>query len=268
MRMNRIRKMRRHMKRTSIAKDLPGRCQGWRTGSVLHFLFLSFLLAGVYPAFTATAGTETRYDVLAKGLTIGSVVTIQKAAGAGDGEPRIHYENRTDVNASFLWFGYRSSTTERAEIRGNTLVGYARRGQENGTPVDVEGRLAGETFRFTVMGEGGSRTVSIPRSSYDHSTLECPEATMDFGPDGKSTLRILDTEYLAVVRRSYQLVKEDICRVGGREYRCRVVDFHDPHKSCRRWIGRDGDAVVMFRQDGKGKSGSYSVRATGVSRFP
>jgi len=233
--------------------------------SVVPLVLFTAVLCAL-PAVATASGTETRYDVVAKGMTIGSVVTTQKASGEGGGAKRIHYENRTDVNASFLWLGYRSSTTERAEIRGETLVGYARRGQENGTPVNVEGRLAGETFRFTLVKNGCGETISIPRSSYDHTTMECPEATMDFGPDGKATLRILDTEYLKVVTRSYHLVKEDTCTVGGKGYRCRVVDFKDPHKTSRRWIGRDGDAVILFRQDGKGKSGSYSVRAKELNR--
>jgi len=229
------------------------------------FLFVGMWVVA-HPDVSAASGAETRYDVTAKGLTIGSVVTTQKASGEGGSAKHIRYENRTDVNASFLWLGFRSSTTERAEILGGTLVGYARKGDENGTPVQVDGRLAGEAFRFTVVKNGERKTVTIPRSSYDHTTIECPEATMGFGPDGKATLRVLDTEYMTVVTRSYHLVKEDTCTVGGKEYRCRVVDFKDSNKTCRRWIGRDGDAVILFRQDGKGKAGSYSVRAKELNR--
>lgn len=233
--------------------------------ALLFFIAVSFVCA--HPVPSAASGAETRYDVTARGMKVGSVVTVQKSTGGDGGAKRIRYENQTDVNASFLWLGYRLSTTERAEILGNSLVGYARTGEENGVRVQVEGRLAGESFRFTVVKNGERRTLSIPRSSYDHTTMECPEATMSFGPDGKAVLRMLDTEYLQVVTRNYHLVGEETCRVGGNEYRCRVVDFRDPHKSSRRWIGRDGDAVILFRQDGKSRSGSYSVRAREVNRL-
>jgi len=237
----------------------------------LALFFPILLFAGLWVVancdVSAASGAETRYDVTAKGMKVGSVVAVQKSTGGDGGAKRIRYENQTDVNASFLWLGYRSSTTERAEILGNSLVGYARTGEENGVKVQVEGKLAGESFRFTVVKNGERRTLSIPRSSYDHTTMECPEATMSFGPDGKATLRMLDTEYLQVVTRNYHLVGEETCRVGGNEYRCRVVDFRDPNKSGRRWIGRDGDAVILFRQDGKSLSGSYSVRAREVNRL-
>lgn len=236
----------------------------------LALFFQILVFAGLWvvahPVTSAASGSETRYDVTAKGLKVGSVVTIQKASGGDGTAKRIRYENRTDINASFLWLGYRSSTTEQAEILGETLVGYARRGEENGVRVEIDGRLANDAFRFTVVKNGERKTVTIPRSSYDHTTMECPEATMSFGPDGTVSLRMLDTEYLTVVTRSYHLVREDNCRVGAKEYRCRVVEFRDPHKTSRRWIGRDGDAVILFRQDGKGRSGSYSVRAKELNR--
>jgi hypothetical protein len=232
--------------------------------ALVFFMSVSFVFA--HPLPSAASATETRYDVVAKGMTVGSVVAVQKATGEDGGAKRIRYENRTDINASFLWFGYRSSTTERAEILGDTMVGYARKGEENGIPVRIEGRLSGEVFRFTVVKNGEHTTLSIPRSSYDHTTMECPEATMSFGPDGNVALRVLDTEYLQVVTRNYHLVGEETCRVGKKEFRCRVVDFRDTHKNTRRWIGRDGDAVIVFRQDGKNPSGSYSVRAREVNR--
>jgi len=55
--------------------------------------------------------------------------------------------------------------------------------------------------------------------------------------------------------------------VDGKEFRCRIIDFKDPHKSCRRWIGVDHDAIIMFRQDGKTKEGSYSVQAAALERI-
>jgi hypothetical protein len=117
-----------------------------------------------------------------------------------------------------------------------------------------------------VTENGKQATLLIPRRDYDRTTMECPEALMDFGAGGKATLRILDMEHLVIVTRNYRLVREEIYKLGGKEYPCRVVDFSDIYKSCRRWIGMDGDTVIMFRQDGKSKEGTYSVRAVSLHR--
>jgi hypothetical protein len=134
-----------------------------------------------------------------------------------------------------------------------------------GGAVTAEGRLEGDTFRFDLNENGKKHTIAIRNSSYDHTTMECPEATIDFGAIGKTVLRMLDTEYMTVVERSYRLVREEVYRVGYREYRCRIVDFTGPNRSRRRWTGKDGDAVVLFRHDGKSRNGSYSVRETALN---
>jgi hypothetical protein len=245
---------------------LNGGSMGKHAALLLFFLcFIAILLIQALPVMSSFGSTETRYEVVAKGFCVGNVITSQKSADEG-GEKVVHFENRTDVNASFLWMGYRFSSSERATIKRGTLVSYFRHKKEKDVEVKVEGRLVGATFRFEVSENGNRRIVTIPRSSYDLTTMECPEATMDFGANGKATLRILDTEYMSVVKRNYQLVREDVYRISGREYRCRIVDFTDPNKTCRRWIGKDGDAIIMFRQDGKGGEGAYSVRATVVDR--
>jgi hypothetical protein len=217
------------------------------------------------PGISSQGAVETRYDVVAKGFRIGNILTSQRTADE-EGVKVVHYENRTAVNASFLWFSYNLMTSERAVIKGEDLVSYSNHKKVKGEDVTAEGWLDGDTFRFDVSENGKKRTIAIRRSSYDHTTMECPEATMDFAARGKTVLRILDTEYMTVVERSYRLVREEVYRVGDKEYHCRLVDFTDPNKSCRRWIGKEGDTVVLFRQDGKSRDGSYSVRATSLNR--
>lgn len=224
-------------------------------------------VASALPVLPNIGGTETKYDVVAKGFRIGNVVVTQKSSRTPH-ENIIHFENLSNISASFIWMGYHLSMTERGTIRKNDLVSYSRHGRENNTNVSVEGTLNNAVFLFNVVRNGKRSTVEIPRASYEHTTMECPEATIDFGASGEVTLKVLDTDYVTVVKRRYKLVKEDTCKVGDREYRCRVVDISDPNKSCRRWIGRDGDEVVIFRQDGKGNEGSYSVRAVALNRYP
>ena len=48
--------------------------------------------------------------------------------------------------------------------------------------------------------------------------------------------------------------------VDDRQIRCRVVDFVDENKKCRRWIRPDAVGAIIVRQDGMGKNGSYSLR--------
>jgi hypothetical protein len=235
--------------------------------ALLLFMLLipEMLFISRIPAISSAGAVETKYDVVTKGFRVGNILTLQRSVDEG-GINTVHFENRTAVNASFLWFHYNLMTSERAVIKGENLVSYSFHKKAKGEDVTAEGRLDGDTFRFNVNENGKKRTIAIRRSSYDHTTMECPEATMDFGATGKMVLKMLDTEFMTVVERRYRLVREEIYRVGDKEYHCRIVDFTDPNKSCRRWIGKDGDAVIMFRQDGKNRDGSYSVRATELNR--
>jgi len=94
----------------------------------------------------------------------------------------------------------------------------------------------------------------------------CPEARLDFSDKTQITLRVLDVEKVAVVKREYRLVRNAHYAVGGKELPCRIVDFTDQNKKARRWIAWDGSAVVMYRQDSRGEKNSYSVQATSVTK--
>jgi hypothetical protein len=181
------------------------------------------------------------------------------------GVDNVHFETRTAVKASFLWMGYHLDTVEKGTLLKGELVSYARKGKDNGASINVEGRLDHSNFRFDVHEQGGGRTVVIPRSSYEYTTMECPEAHIDFSGKPLITLNILDVEKMVVVKREYKLIRTEQYSVGGKDYPCRVVDYSDPNKKARRWINWDGTAVVMYRQDSKDKS-SYSVQATSVAK--
>lgn len=224
-----------------------------------------FLLLGAAPAKSSVEGEEIHYEVTTLGFQIGDVQVAQKSGGHANA-PEIYYENKTDVRASFLWLHYRHSQFERAVLHGENLIRYSRQGINDDASVSVEGKLLAGAFHLQVTEKGTHRTLLIPRNDYDHTSLECPEAFIDFDAGGRATLRLLDMEYLEIVTRHYQLVRKDVYRLGDKEYPCRVVDISDIHKSCRRWIGRVGDTVIMFRQDGNSDQGSYSVRAVSLSR--
>jgi hypothetical protein len=147
-----------------------------------------------------------------------------------------------------------------------SLVSYSRTGSENGAAFEIEGRLENASFRFDVHEQGVKRSIVIPRDSYDYSTMECPEARLDLSKNRPVTLRILDVEKMAVVRRRYELVRTTHYSVAGKEHPCRVVDYSDQNKSARRWIAWDGSTAVIYRQDGKGDKNSYSVQAASITK--
>ncbi len=233
---------------------------GIQLTTVLLFLLLFTLSASIAGA---SASTITHYKVSSKGFSIGDVTTTQRTSEDG-GLTTIRFETKTAVKASFLWMGYQQETVEKGTLLKGSLVNYARKGSENGVEIDIEGRLENSFFRFDVRERGATRSIVIPRSSYDNTTMECPEALLDFSVAPKVTLRVLDVEKLAVVKREYRLVKNTQYTIGERDFPCRIIDFSDQNKKARRWINWDGSAVVMYRQDGMGENSSYSVRATSV----
>ena len=228
------------------------------------FVVLSLIPIFAYSAYN-TGRTTAHYTVSSKGLTIGDVITTQHNSEYG-GAGNVLFETKTTVKASFLWMGYHLDTLEKGSIKRGELTTYSRKGRENGDKIDVEGHLEHTSFRFNVHEKGTTHTVVIPRDSYDNTTMECPEARLDFPDNTPVTLRVLDVEKMIVVKRDYQLVRNSVYSIGGKEFPCRIIDYSDQNKKARRWIMWDGSAVVMYRQDGKGEKSSYSVQATSVSK--
>jgi uncharacterized protein (UPF0262 family) len=238
-----------------------------RKTSLHYILKVTVFVICLVPLYSLHASTPsktvTHYKVTTRGISIGDVVTTQRMVEE-NGNTLIHFETRTSVKASFLWMGYKLSSVEKGLLQNGALASYSHKGEENGVAIDIEGKLENEAFRFTVRENGGTRFVSIPKNSYDHTTMECPEARLDFSGKKQVIKRILDVEKLAVVNRNYQLIKNSHYEVSGKEYPCRIVDFSDPNKKARRWIAWDGKTVIMYRQDGKGEKNSYSVQASVV----
>ena len=241
------------------------------SSSLPRYIFLMSLLFFLLliPFVTSYAGipikTVAHYKVSSKGISIGDITTTQRLSDES-GVATAHFETRTSIKASFLWMGYQLSSVEKGTLLNGALVSYSLKGEENGVAVDIEGRLDNASFRFEAREQGVARSVVIPRSSYDYTTMECPEARIDFSGKTDVTLRILDVEKMAVVKREYRLIRAEQYTIGGKEYPCRVIDYSDQNKKARRWIAWDGTAVVMYRQDSRGEKNSYSVQAISVTK--
>jgi len=232
---------------------------------LLYVMVILCLMTLVSSFASVPVRTVAHYTVSSMGVSIGDVTTSQRMTEES-GVASLNFETRTAVKASFLWMGYHQDTTEKGILRKHDLVSYSRKGKENGVTIDIEGRLENSSFRFEVREQGTTRSVVIPRNSYDYTTMECPEARLDFSDNTPVTLNIMDVEKMAVVKRNYRLVRNAHYTVAGKEYPCRVVDYSDQNKKARRWITWDGSTVVMYRQDGKGEKNSYSVQATSVTK--
>ena len=224
-----------------------------------------FVTTAVASIARAPAKMVAHYKVSSMGVPVGEVFTTQHLEDE-NGISSAHFETITSVKASFLWMGYQLSSTEKGTLRNGTLVSYSRKGLENGAIINVDGWLDDKVFHFDVKEHGLARTVVIPRSSYDYTTMECPEARLDFSGNTPVILRILDVEKLVVVKREYRLVSNEQYKIADKEYPCRIIDFADRNKKARRWISWDGTAVFMYRQDSRGEKHTYSVQATSMTK--
>lgn len=244
------------------------RLSGWR-GKACRFRVAAIAILCLTPLISSFAAVPVRtvahYTVSSMGFDIGEVTTTQRMTEEG-GMSSVHFETKSAVKASFLWMRYNLDTIEKGTFLKGNLDSYSRKGRENGAKIDIEGRLVNSEFRFDVHEHGATHSVAIPRTSYDYTTMECPEARLDFSNKTEVTLMMLDVEKMAVVKRDYRLVRNTHYSVAGKEYPCRIVDFSDKNKRARRWITWDGAAVVMYRQDGAGEKNSYSVQATSVTK--
>ena len=235
-----------------------------------YSLILVFIIS-LTPFVTSFAGvpvkTVTQYSVSSTGFTVGDVITTQRMTDEG-GVAGTHFETRTAINASFLWMKYHQNIVEKGSFLNQELVSYFRKGQDNGAIIDIEARrIENASIKYDIREHGATRSIVIPRDSYDYNSMECPEARLDFPDNRPVTLKILVMDKMTVVKRHYRLVRNSHYSVGGKEYPCRIIDYSDQDSKVRRWIAWDGTTMVMYRQDGKGdKSSSYSVQATSVTR--
>jgi len=225
-------------------------------GYILVFSFLALLPTGVWGGNPDSR--ESRFSVYSHGFRIGESTSVCSLTGNGN-HTAYKFSNTTKVNANFLLHSYSMEKHEDALVGKDGTLRYTRFSKENGNAVTVEGALANAEFRIKVTEKKVARTLSIPRERYDYTTMECPEIHMKREGE-KMTVRLLDFEALDVVTRRYTWVRSENLQVGGKTYTFRVIDFEDKNKKCRRWIRSDEVGVMIARQEGNGKSGSYSVK--------
>lgn len=221
-----------------------------------------FVCAWVTVGLTASLpeAREASYTVYAKGIPVGELKTVCTLIPYRK-QTALKFESSTRINANFLVYCYRLENHEEAIVGPDGTERYRRSTREKDSVSQVEGRLDHGRFLLDVAENGAKRSMAVNREEYDYTTMECPEITLKREGEEKA-LRLLDLETLSVVTRRYKWAKSEDVTVDGKRLHCRVIDFEDPHKKCRRWVSVGEPGVIITRQDGTGKSGSYSLRMT------
>lgn len=250
------------------------------TTRILHFRYMSmlkkvnlalcFLLISspivCQSGQSSPVGRLFHYTISSRGIGVGKLKTaISPVQYAG--ERALRFESDLAIYANLILFRIAKNSREDAVIGERGTLSYHRRGEENGRSSRVDAELDGGLFRFKMSQNGVALTVLVPRSSYDFTTMDCPETTMQ--REGETMeVRLLDLEHARVVARRFHWIKTEELEVGGKRMRCKVVDFIDENNVCRRWVSRDEHGVIIVRQDGKGKGGNYSLRMVSVENGP
>ncbi|RNC70401.1 MAG: hypothetical protein ED859_06220 [Desulfuromonadales bacterium] len=208
----------------------------------------------------STGARESRYDIFSHGLRVGDLTTLLSHDTYQD-RRALRFESNTRVMADLLVYSIAYESRETALVTEDGTVSYKRSDRRRGQNLEAAGRLERGKFIIDVTENGSRRTLLFDRSRYDHTTMECPEILI-LREGEEMSLRLLDFETFSIVTRRYRWMKSEDVLVEGKPVRCRVIDFEDPHKKGRRWIKADDLGVIIARQDGKGKEGSYSLRMT------
>ena len=234
--------------------------------SLLLPVFLLGSLLVCHAGQARQEGRTARYRITSRGFGVGEMKTVISPVQHAGGRA-VRFESELAINADLLLFKVASSSREEAVIGEHGTLSYRRKGEDNGRSSAVEASLDGGVFRFRLSDDGVARSVAVPRSSYDFTTLDCPETTMKQEGDTME-VRLLDMEHARVVTRKFRWVKSEELEVGGQRLRCRVVDLSDPEHSCRRWVSCGERGVVIVRQDGKGRRGPYALRMVSLTEGP
>lgn len=222
-----------------------------------------FILEALCSGAVFTNERESTYSIYSHGFKVGEVKTNCTPLARNN---KKYYDFQSDIhiNANFIFSSFRLDKKEEALVNQEGTFYYKRTSTQNGKTQQVEGHLDKDGFILTIEENGAKNLKVIGKNEYDYTTLDCPEITL--GPDDKEkTFRILDLEHLSVVRRSYKWVKSEDITVDGKRIQCNVVEFKDPYKKCRRWVKLDELGLLIIRQDGKGKEGSYSTHLTSLT---
>jgi len=217
--------------------------------SLLIFLTV---LALADRAAAADDAMVTSYQLYSKGLRVGTVRT-ERSRVVTNGAEAIRCEVVTRVHVNLLILRHDLEGREVYISNGSGPIEYRNTKRENGATMDVAGVRGEGVFRFVIAEGGAVRTNEFLDADYDAVSMDGPELALG-GLGQTKSLRILDMGAAEVVDRTYTWAKND----EG----FRVIEFSDRNKTARRWVRADAMGMLIARQDGRDRAGSYSMRMT------
>ena len=211
----------------------------------------------------APTGRISEYQIESRGFRVGGMKTSQQPM-LRDGRPAIRFRSTMAISASFLFFSKKSSSSDDAVVGDSGTVAYRHASLTDGRTKEVVAHFTdGQTQLQITEHYGKPRSIIFRRESYDFTTMDCPEMSL-LRPGDEREIRLLDLENARVVKRKYHWRKNEEMSIDNRKIVCRVIDFEDPDNRCRRWITQDERGVLIVRQEGKSRSGSYLLSMTGL----
>ncbi len=242
--------------------QLSKRLRSTLGGIGLFLALVTMSAAALHGASDPHAFRKASYQISSRGFRVGELKSMMQPV-VRDGQRLVRFEANTSIDAGFLFFALRSISYEEALVGEAGTVGYRRSETENGRTRSVEAQFFPNHVTLIVREVDSLRMVTIPRAHFDFTTMDCPEATI-VREGEQLEIRLLDLAQARVVTRRYRWLKTEAVTIGRRTIHCRIVDFEDSDDNCRRWIARDGIGVIIARQEGQGKSGSYVLQMTSL----
>jgi hypothetical protein len=201
--------------------------------------------------------------------SFGSVIGTVSAKTVGTARD-YDFVDDVNVNARFLFFSFSLKSSETASIRGGKLVNYHKTIDTKGHRRELTGKLNGATFSIVVLDGGKTQHKEFPVTDYLTTNLEYPEVSLS--PGEVRRMRVLDLENTEIVDREYRQITEEQAEINRRGVRVIASDFSDKNAEGRRWTAIVGELPVVWRQEGKEKTGlftpSYSMRQNRVTVDP
>lgn len=200
----------------------------------------------------------SRYELVSKGLTIGSAETTRTLVEL-DGVELTRMDVTTKVDVNLLILKCRVDAAETALLGPDGLVAFHIRTDKDGSRTETSGAMTNGVFHFTRVDKGATNRFELARTNYVACTLDGLELSLVKGAPAV-TNRVFDCARGEACDRTYRWIADEELAVGGRKMQCRVIEYADDQKSGRRWICSDRLGMVIVRQDAREPAGSYSLR--------
>jgi hypothetical protein len=220
----------------------------------LPVVVLCALLAGA--AADLPSASVTTYTLHSRGLRVGSVRTERERI-LTNGQEAVRCGVTTHVRVNLLVVRHNLEANEVYVSSGGRPLAYEHVRRENGEERAIRGVREGDRFVFLVTENGATTTSVVHDADYDAVGMEGPELALS-EPGATNTLRVLDVGAARVIERSYCWIRS--------EDGLRVVEYADANKSGTRWVRGDEFGLFIARQEGREKSGSYSMRMTDAKK--